>query len=321
MDELVTALATRLPAWADADILPTREVLAVVAEHRCLGAGFPVELGGTGGDLWEAVAVHEHLASLGMPALTTAVLSHVEVATRMVVELASPTTARAWVPRALAGEVVLGYAATEAGAGSDLAATTTLARRRGDGWVIDGAKRFITNGSQADALCILARTSERAITSHTLFLVPMDVPGVTVAPLTTLGNRGTLAEVRFEGVEVDDDACLGLEGQGLMLQVPRLAHERAFVAVALAALAARHVGRAGELIADVVEARVLAHAAVAALVEGRDARVASAIAKLAAARAYRRVTTEGLGAHEYYDALAFAFAGGTDNMLLEAIAR
>lgn len=325
--------------------LPVAHTLSELADRGVLGAGFPTAHGGTGGDLWDAVALHEEVAQLGSSAVSTAVLSHLEVGTRLVLDHASPSTTERWVPPALRAEVVLGYAATEDGAGSDLAATTTTARRDGDSWVVDGSKKFISNGAQATALCVLARTGDQAVTSHSLLLVPLDADGVSTRPLDSLGNRGTLAEVRFDAVRVSAENLLGLEGQGLLLQIRRLAHERAFVAVMLHALArgvlddvvhrVRGTGkrawtmRVTELVADAEAAGCLARHAIALLVDGRDCRSAAAMAKLTAARLFRDVAAaateldpaDAALTQIYRDALGFAFAGGTEHMLLETIAR
>lgn len=323
----VEVVAPQLGAWQKHRELPLGEILASLAETGVLGLGFPEQWGGIGGGLHESVVFHEELARLGCAAVSTAVLGHLEVATRAVIELAAPEVAHRWVPAALGGKAVLGYALTEPGAGSDIGSTTTAARRHDGGWVLDGVKRFITNGRQAHALCVLARTSEHALTSHTMFLVPTDAAGMSTEALPTLGNRGTLAEVRLDHVVVADDARLGLEGEGRLLQIPRLTHERAFVAVVLSTLAAQCAPpHAPELFADVEEARCLARHAVTTLVAGADARVAAAIAKLTAGRVYKRAALAAAmrdvaAVAAYEDALAFAFAGGTENMLLETIAR
>jgi alkylation response protein AidB-like acyl-CoA dehydrogenase len=186
----------------------------------------------------------------------------------------------------------------------------------------------------------------------------MSQEGVSSWPLSTIGNRGTLGEVRFEEVRVGEDAIIGLEGQGLLLQIRRLAHERAFVAVILVAMAdallralitrlkdnaspgkrnavreAVHM-RMAELLADLEEARWLAYGAVDKVAAGGDARTSAAMAKLKASHVLRAVADGAMllggttaymqDSHAwgaYADALGFAFAGGTDNMLLEAIAR
>lgn len=356
-DIVRSELAPRLEAWIQADSVPLKEILASLARQGCVGVGFAEHHGGTGGNLWHCVVLHEELARLRCSSIGTTVLSHLEVGTRLVADHASAAAVEQWVPSALQGTTVLGYAATEANAGSDLAATTTMARTNGGCWIINGEKRFITNALEADGLCVLARTGGRGVTSHSLFLVPMAAEGVTVTPLSSLGNQGTLGEVQFEEVRLEADALIGLEGQGLLLQIARLAHERAFVAVILTAMAqvaleavfARSTRRlpgvrgcasadgnllAG-LIAQVEEARYLAYSAIEALILGRDARTSAAMAKLVASRTLREVTendlvlrlgsdaldTDGGMTRSFRDALGFLFAGGTETMLLESIAR
>ena len=178
----------RLAAWMSSGALPVSEVLRTLANEGCLGAGFPPHLGGIGGSLWHSAVLHEELARLGSSALGTAVMSHLEVGTRLVADHAARPTAERWVPTGLRGAAVFGYAATEESCGSDLAATTTSARHDGDSWVIDGRKKFITNAPQADALCVLVRTSDRAVTSPHAVPRPNLYRGSVVLPAVIDGE-------------------------------------------------------------------------------------------------------------------------------------
>src|SRR6516164_5472187 len=94
---------------------------------------------------------------------------------------------------AIAGEAVTSIAVTEPDAGSDVAAIRTRAVRDGDQWVINGSKLYITNGTQADWICLLARTGdEGGYRGMTQIVVPTDTPGFSVSrKLDKLGNRAS----------------------------------------------------------------------------------------------------------------------------------
>jgi alkylation response protein AidB-like acyl-CoA dehydrogenase len=119
---------------------------------------------------------------------------------------------------ALRGESVATFALTEPDAGSDLGAMKTRAKKVDDGWVINGAKTWITNAPVASFLTVGAKTSdEGGIRNIALFLVDVDNPGFSVGrPIEKLGVRSSLtSEVSFDDCFVRDDALLGEEGDGV----------------------------------------------------------------------------------------------------------
>ncbi len=130
---------------------------------------------------------------------------------------------------AIRGEMVTAIAVTEPDAGSDVAGLRTRAVRDGDEWVIDGAKLYITNGVQADWLCLLARTSdEGGARGMSQIVVPTSTPGVTVSrKLDKLGNRcSDTAELAFNGVRVPVTNTIGTLGRGFSQQMAQFQNER-----------------------------------------------------------------------------------------------
>src|SRR5207253_10487492 len=112
---------------------------------------------------------------------------------------------RRYLVPAIRGEMVTSIAVTESDAGSDVAALRTRAERDGDEWVVNGTKLYITNGAQADWVCLLARTSgEGGYQGMSQIVVPTDLPGFTVSrKLEKLGNWSSdTAELSFEDVRV-----------------------------------------------------------------------------------------------------------------------
>jgi alkylation response protein AidB-like acyl-CoA dehydrogenase len=134
--------------------------------------------------------------------------------------------AAAWVPRLVSGELVCGaFALSEPDAGSDPAAMRTVATRRSGGWLLSGAKQWITSGDHAGCMVVWAVTDPDA--GHrgiTAFVLPGGAPGITVARREDkLGLHGsTTTQLAFDGVELGDDAVLGELGGGFALAMTAL---------------------------------------------------------------------------------------------------
>lgn len=138
-----------------------------------------------------------------------------------------------WLRRVADGSAVGAFATTEPEASSDLSpqAVRTIAERKGDGWVLNGRKRWISNSPVADFIVTLARTGDRL----SLFIVDTSLPGVRVGePDLKMGNRGQLtADVWYEDVQVGNDALLGgVEGHGLRQALATLTLGRIGIAAA-----------------------------------------------------------------------------------------
>ena len=137
-----------------------------------------------------------------------------------------------WLAPIVDGSIVGAFATSEPGASSDLSPATvqTTAVRDGDGWVLNGRKRWITNSVAAGVVVVLARTEERLTT----FIVPTDRPGVTIGtPDRKLGNRAQItADVILDDVHLDDSLVLGEPGRGLTVALQTLTYGRIGIAAA-----------------------------------------------------------------------------------------
>jgi acyl-CoA dehydrogenase len=155
---------------------------------------------------------------------------------------------RALLPGAAAGELLCAFAVTEPGAGSDVSALATTARREGDCWVLDGEKRFISNAGIADRYVVFARTGDDAVSatggtpsrhrSLSAFLVEADRPGLTATPMQ-LSAPHPIGALRLDGVRVPSDALVGQEGDGFKLAMATLDFFRTSVGAAAVGMAAR----------------------------------------------------------------------------------
>ncbi|MGH2874903.1 MAG: acyl-CoA dehydrogenase family protein [Solirubrobacteraceae bacterium] len=253
----LTALLERIDAFIDAELLPLQEANPELFDHRrefartdterggvpterwhellrrvrrlAIDAGFyrypfPRELGGEDGSNLAMALIREHLAHRG-PGLH-AELSHEAsvVANEPLVlvlhEYGTPEQKERWLAPLVDGELSIAFALTEPGHGSDATYLETTARRAGEGggWILDGAKRFITGIDVAEGVLVFARTSGEPGRAQgiTAFLVQRDAPGLDV-PYYHWGFNmpSDHGEVTLDGVRVGDDAVLGAIDRGL----------------------------------------------------------------------------------------------------------
>tara|TARA_B100001179_G_scaffold203442_1_gene165595 strand:+ start:670 stop:1836 length:1167 start_codon:yes stop_codon:yes gene_type:complete len=151
-----------------------------------------------------------------------------------------------WWPRIAGGEIAC-FGLTEPGSGSDSAAMQTTAKPDpdGDGWILNGSKRYITNAPHADVALIMARTEKEALPKNahvSAFIVPMDTPGMsTGSPDHKMGQAGShVSDVYLEDVKVPADALLGGEtGQGFRFAMQSLDNGRISVGAASTGYAKR----------------------------------------------------------------------------------
>jgi alkylation response protein AidB-like acyl-CoA dehydrogenase len=194
-----------------------------------LGVRYPVEYGGQGGDWGHAIVLAEELARCGSGGVGMGVAVQTEMATPPILKFGTEDQKQRYLVPAIRGEKIFCLGITEPNAGSDVAAIETVARRDGDGFVINGRKMFITNGARAHA-CLLVTRTDRAAghEGFSLFIVETDLPGFSVSQeLDKLGMRSSdTAELVLDDVRVPSDALLGEEGRGFVEIMWELQGER-----------------------------------------------------------------------------------------------
>ncbi len=212
-----------------------RELFRRAGELGLLGLTVPIEDGGAGLDATAAVIVHEAL-SWSDPGFCLAYLAHAVLFVHNFATNASPEQKRRVLPEVLSGNWIGGMCMTEPEAGTDVLAMRTTAERRGDSYVLNGRKMFITNGAIDDAtlgdiFLVYAKTSGRIST----FLVEKGAPGFTLGQRLhdKLGMRSSMtAELVFDQCRVPATNLIGEEGASLQHMMRNLEIER----VALAAM-------------------------------------------------------------------------------------
>jgi alkylation response protein AidB-like acyl-CoA dehydrogenase len=204
-------------AWDEEEVFP-REVVAKLGGLGLLGITVPEALGGAGlGALAVAVVVEEVARYDGSLALTVA--SHNGLGTNHILKFGTDAQRERWIPALASGEKLAAWGLTEPGSGSDAAALRTTAVRRGDRWILNGTKTFITQGTVGGSFVVLAKTDpEQGAKGITAFVLEPGMPGFTRRAIHgKLGMRSSdTAELHLEDVEVPDANRVGEVGHGFL---------------------------------------------------------------------------------------------------------
>src|SRR5215210_7034659 len=212
---VVKELAPHADEWEETTFPDS--VFPRMGELGFLGLDKPEQYGGQGGDYFTSIVLAEEMAGANCGGLGMGVAVHTDMAMPPIIAFGTEQQKQEWVVPAIKGEKILCLGITEPDAGSDVAGIKTRAVRDGDERVINGSKTYITNGHRADVIVLVAKTDPEA--GHggiTLFLVPMDSPGVIREKrLEKLGMHASdTALLAFQDVRVPETAVLGQVGKG-----------------------------------------------------------------------------------------------------------
>ena len=217
--------------WERDGIVP-REVFTQVAELG-LFAAVPEAFGGAGlHDLRLSLVFTEEMSRVGAMPAALGPLLQAEVVLPYLLELANEEQKARWLPGVASGELILGIAMTEPGAGSDLSGIQTKAVLDGDHYRVDGAKTFITNGINGDLFVTVVRTGTDPHRGLSLVVVERDTPGFSRGrKLAKIGMHAQdTAELAFDGARVPVANRLGEEGTGFFALTRNLPQERLSIA-------------------------------------------------------------------------------------------
>jgi alkylation response protein AidB-like acyl-CoA dehydrogenase len=230
-DEQVAPRAAEIDAKAE---FPW-DMVELLAHHDVLALPFPTEHGGLGGDLVSVLLAIEELSRVS--AAVGLILGVHELAALPLLNGGTDEQKKRWVPDLASGKKLIAFGLTEAGAGSDASNLRTKAKRDGDGWILNGEKRFISQGDVASLVAVFAvtDTDSAAVKERrhlTCFYVEQGMDGFTVPRLEhKLGIRGTTtAELAFKDVAVPDANRVGEVGDGWMLAMKTFERSRPGIA-------------------------------------------------------------------------------------------
>ncbi|MFO0762605.1 MAG: acyl-CoA dehydrogenase family protein [Byssovorax sp.] len=226
-------LAPHVEEWEHDETFPNW-VFKRAGELGILGAHFPEEHGGAGLDYWFSAAKAEELPHSRMSGVNMGLLVQSDMATPVISDIGTKEQIEEFLKPALAGDQIASLGVSEPGAGSDVAGIRTSARKDGDDYVISGSKTFITNGTRADFVTMLVKTTpDRGAHGCSFFLVPTKLPGFSVAKkLKKIGNKSSdTAELFLDEVRVPKRYLLGEENMGFMYLMQNFQTERLIAAV------------------------------------------------------------------------------------------
>ncbi|NWJ11382.1 IVD dehydrogenase, partial [Crypturellus undulatus] len=317
--------------------------------------------GGMGLDFSYNIAVAEELGNIRCGGIPLAIGVQIGMSTPALTRFGSDELKKQFLAPTIAGDFVASLGISEVGTGSDVASIKTTAERKGDEYIINGGKMWVTSGSQADWMCLLANTSKGPPhRNKSLICLPMNLPGIHITKkIDKLGMRSSdTTQIIFEDVRVPSKNLIGEEGMGFTYQMLQFQEERLWgVATALTALEntiqetidytrqreafgrpvlhnqAVHF-RLAELATEVELLRSLLYRTLALYLEGNDVTKLASMAKLKAGRLAREVTdsclqfwggmgfsSEVLVSRFYRDFRLMSIGGGTDETMLSIICK
>ena len=356
-----TEIAPHVDEWEEAREFP-RRLFERCGELGFLGLKYPEELGGQGGDyVHDAVWIEELSRSGASGGVGAGLGAHTGIATPPIFNFGTPDQHERWLRPAIRGERIGALGITEPAAGSDVASIATFARRVPGGYVVNGAKTFITNGVRADFLVCAVKTTEGGGHGGLSFLVlEREMPGYEVTgKLEKMGwHASDTGELSFTDVEVPEDNRLGEENRGFHLIMANFSWERLLMSLAAVGgmqrvfattleyamqrqAFGRPIGRFqairhkfAEMATRIEAARSLTYSALRRFAGGEDAIREVTMAKLFTQRAMVEIADESVQIHGGYgymreygveralrDARLGPIGGGTDEVMKEILAR
>lgn len=237
-------------AWEDEGTVD-RSFIASAARAGFLGFEFDPEYGGLGiSDFRYNAVMTEEVVASGMAGDTFSMQNDIIVP--YLRDLTSEEQRQRWLPGFTSGDRVTALAMTEPGAGSDLAAIRSSARRDGDELIINGTKTFITSGATCDMAIVLVRTGEREGRGTSLVAVEAGTPGFERGrPMHKIGRKAQdTAELSFTDCRVPTSNIIGTPGRGLGSAIANLPRERLSIAVSGVASAAHALSLALDHVRD-----------------------------------------------------------------------
>ena len=348
-------------AWEKEEIFPAHDLFKKLGDQGFLGISKPEAYGGLGLDYSYSVLAAETLGWVECCAIPMAIGVQTDMCTPALAKFGSDELRKEFLEPSIAGDLVGCVGVSEPGAGSDVASIKATARRVGDDYVINGTKMWITNGMQADWMCMLVNTSEgKPHKNKSLIMVPLDAPGVERArKLKKIGMWSSdTAQLFFDDVKVPARYVIGQEGMGFTLQMLQFQEERLWGAANVIggleqalALTKEYTGqreafgatirdnqyvhfKLAELSTEVECLRALVWAATEQYISGKDVTRLASMAKLKAGRLAREVADGclqfwgGMGymweskiSRFFRDGRLISIGGGADEVMLSIICK
>lgn len=239
VDQTVDPLADQIERE---DKIPDH-IMQMCKEMGLFGLSIPEEYGGLGIDMVAKCGIYEEIGRTSN-GFTTVLGGHSGIGSVGIVEMGNEEQKRKYLPGMASGDIIGAFALTEPSAGSNAVALKTRAEKRGDKYILNGSKHYITNAPIAGVFTVMAATDpSKGAKGITSFIVEKDTPGFIIGKTEEkMGLRGShSSEIFFEDCEVPAENVLGVEGLGYVNALKILANGRA-------GLAARNLGSCQKLL-------------------------------------------------------------------------
>ncbi len=309
--------------WIEENDAIPDDLLQMAREVGLFGLTIPEQYGGSGLDLAGKCAIEEEMGRTNY-GFATVIGNHTGISTTGIVAMGSEEQKKKYLPRMACGEWIGAFALTEPEAGSDPAAMRTSAVKKGDRWVLNGEKIYITNAGPAQVFTVMAITDRsKGIKGISAFIVERDFPGFSVGRNELkMGMHGcTTAPLAFNDCEVPAENLLGPEGMGYVQALKTLTAGRVTVSARCCGMMDKLIERCVEymkmrsqggkklaehqglqwMLADMAvqrdAARGLTQRAIEALLRGERGTMEASTAKLYATEALGRVVDAAVQIH------------------------
>ncbi|GIY81824.1 probable acyl-CoA dehydrogenase 6 [Caerostris darwini] len=346
--------------WEKENIYPAKEIFKKLGNAGLLGITRSTKYGGLDLDYSFTVAFLEELSNINCAGVPMSIVVHTDMATPALARFGSEELKQEFLVPSIAGDRVSCVGVSEVHCGSDVAAIKTKAERKGDDLIINGGKMWITNGAQADWICLLANTREGPPHKNkSLICVPLDTPGISFNEIKKLGTCSSdNVQFFFENVRVPAKNIIGEEGMGFIYQMLQFQDERLGACIGVHRGLSRIIQETiayckdrtafgqpiidnqvihftlAELQTEVEALRALIYEAAALMIDGQDVTMLASMVKLKAGRLTREVNDKclqfwgGMGytsdvniSRSFRDGRLMSIAGGSDEVMLSIISK
>ena len=347
--------------WERIGQFPAHHVMKLLGDAGLIGISRSSDYGGLALDYSYEVACSEEMGGIHAYGVSTAIGVQTNMCIPALAKYGSDALRSEWLTPTFAGDLVGCIGVSEVGSGSDVANVKSIARRDGDDYVINGQKMWISNGMQADWMCLLVNTGEEngPHRNKSLIVVPLNSDGISRQKLDKLGlHSSDTAQIFFDDVRVPAGNLIGEEGRGFIYQMEQFQEERLYVvarslgimqdaldttieytrdrqAFGKAVIDNQFVAfRIAEMQTEVEALRAMLHIATEKYVAGEDVTTLASMAKYKMGRLAEWIPGEclrfwgGQGfMHEnrisrtYRDMKVAAIGGGSNEIMLQIIAK
>ncbi|XP_067136082.1 probable acyl-CoA dehydrogenase 6 [Centruroides vittatus] len=346
--------------WEEEGIYPAHKIFKKLAEVGVLGITRPTDYGGLGLDYSFTVAFLEELAYINCGGVPMSIAVHTDMTMPALVSFGSEELKQEFLVPSISGDKVSCLGVSEPGAGSDVAGIKTTAVRKGDDLIINGSKMWISNGLQADWMCLLANTSDgHPHRNKSLICIPLNLPGISRNKIEKLGMFSSdTAQFFFEDVRVPAKNIIGEEGMGFTYQMLQFQYERLAGCIGAPVSMERIIQatieycrqrkafgqsildnqyihyRLAELQTEVEALRSLIYRASVHVMNGENATLLTTMAKLKAGKLKRELvdsclqfwggmgyTKEAVVSRAFRDGRLLSIGGGTDEIMMAIICK